>query len=166
MSDETPSAYAQLQHAENVLKGYRACVTNDTFYGYEPPSHPDSATELSYRAGWTVASFDLAARRLHEAGLYCRVRGEEHTDKMELVGGTEYEPDVLPDNIGMFTGWNFIIYLNDEGVVVAHIMGHDTERVVERERRPESIETELQAAAEWLIETCRVLTFKEDSSDG
>lgn len=163
MSEETPSAHAKWQHAENVLKGYRACVTGDTFYGYEPPGHPDSARELSYRAGWTVASFDLAARRMHEAGMHCRVRGEEVTAKMELVGGTEYEPDVLPDNIGMFTGETFTIYFNDEGVVVAHVIGHHTEKVIERGSRPESIETELQAAAEFIIHTCRRLTFNKSS---
>ena len=121
MADEkTPSAYAQLQHADNVLKGYRARIHPGE---YEPPGSPGSAREFSYRAGWKVACFDLGAKWLREAGkLFCAVKGEEHTTQMMILGGTDYQAAVR-DGIGVFTGRTFVIRFDEDGNVVAAVAG-------------------------------------------
>jgi len=106
MTDESRGTdWAKWQHMENVLVGYRAYVGRE---GYDPPAAPGSAREVSYRAGWWVACFDVGAAELRDAGLHSRVRGGEHTEGLEVIGGTGYEPEVC-EGIGMFTGVPFLI---------------------------------------------------------
>jgi len=158
MSDDTPSDYAKWQHAENVLKGYRACVNpGDT--GYDPPGSPGSAREESYRAGWKVACFDLAAQWLHKAGLHCRVRGEEDTTKLKIIGGTDYIPEVR-EGIGLFTGRTFVIHFNDEGNVMAQVSGlgqFGTDKIIERGAVWDFFKKEVDEAVDFVMETLGVM---------
>jgi hypothetical protein len=130
VSEPEASDYAKWQHAENVLKGYRARIHPGE---YEPEGSPDSAREFSYRAGWKVACFDLGAKWLRGCKLHCAVKGEEHTTQMMILGGTDYQPAVR-DGIGVFTGRTFVIRFDDDGNVVAGVAGPgqlSTEKTIE-----------------------------------
>jgi hypothetical protein len=60
--DLTCSADANLQHLMHVFEGYRACLAYQKNKEIETePYSPGSARELSFKAGWKLATKDIIA---------------------------------------------------------------------------------------------------------